>query len=166
MNSTQLTDLLTPVVAGCDLELESVEVVPAGKRRVVRVTVDGDGPKGTGPTLDEVSVATQAISVALDGSDLTGTAPYTLEVSTRGVGRSLERPSHWRRNRGRLVAVNLASGEQLTGRIGEVGDAEVSLDVAGDERRLELGEVSKALVQVEFNRPVTADPADDEAEEG
>ena len=61
MNATQLTDLLTPVVARCDLELEAVEVVPAGKRRLVRITVDGDGPKGTGPSLDEVSSATQAI---------------------------------------------------------------------------------------------------------
>jgi ribosome maturation factor RimP len=161
MNATQLTDLLTPVVARCDLELEAVEVVPAGKRRLVRITVDGDGPKGTGPSLDEVSSATQAISVALDESELTGSAPYTLEVSTRGVGRSLERASHWRRNRGRLVAVNLTSGEQLTGRIGAVEDTRVSLDIAGTPREIEFAEVSKALVQVEFNRP--AEPA--EAEE-
>ena len=110
MNSTQLTDLLTPVVAGCDLELEAVEIVPAGKRRLVRVTVDGDGPKGTGPTMDEIANATQAISTALDESDVTGSAPYTLEVSTRGVRRPLERAAHWRRNRGRLVAVSLTLG--------------------------------------------------------
>ena len=133
MNASQLTDLLTPVVARCDLELESVEVVPAGRRRVVRVTVDGDGPKGTGPTLDEIAEATQAISAALDESDVTGSAPYTLEVSTRGVNRPLERGAHWRRNRGRLVAVSLTTGEQLSGRIIAVEEPRVRLDVSGTD---------------------------------
>ena len=164
MNATQLTDLLTPVVAGCDLELEAVEVVPAGRRRVVRVTVDGDGPKGTGPTLDEIAEATKAISAALDESDLTGSAPYTLEVSTRGVNRPLERAAHWRRNRGRLVAVNLTTGEQLTGRIVAVDEPLVRLDVSGTERELDLGEVSKASVQIEFNRPAVADALDEDSE--
>jgi ribosome maturation factor RimP len=153
MNTTQLTDLLTPVVARCELELEAIEIVPAGKRRLVRVTVDGDGPKGTGPTLDEIAAATQAISAALDDSDVTGSAPYTLEVSTRGVSRPLERASHWRRNRGRLVAVSLRSGEQLTGRVVAVEGSTVRLDVDGVEREIDLGDVSKALVQIEFNRP-------------
>jgi len=164
MNATQLTDLLTPVVAGCDLELEAVEVVPAGRRRVVRVTVDGDGPKGTGPTLDEIAEATQAISAVLDESDVTGSAPYTLEVSTRGVTRPLERGAHWRRNRGRLVAVSLTTGEQLTGRIVAVDDPLVRLDVSGTERELDLGEVSKASVQIEFNRPAVVDALDEDSE--
>jgi ribosome maturation factor RimP len=165
MNSAQLTDLLTPVVADCDLEIEAVEVVPAGRRRVVRVTVDGDGPKGTGPTLDEIAEATKAISAALDQSDVTGTAPYTLEVSTRGVNRPLERAAPWRRNRGRLVAVNLTTGEQLTGRIVAVDEPLVRLDVSGTERELDLGEVSKASVQIEFNRPAAVDDAlDDDSE--
>jgi ribosome maturation factor RimP len=160
MNSTQLTDLLRPVVTQCDLELEGVEVVPAGRRRVVRLVVDGDGPKGTGPTLDQVAEATHAVSAALDASDLTGSAPYTLEVTTRGVGRPLERVSHWRRNRGRLVRVDLASGERLTGRIVSVSEPVARLDVAGVLREVDLGEVSTAQVQVEFNRP--ADPEGEE----
>ncbi len=166
MNASQLTDLLKPVVRRCDLDLEAVDVVPAGRRRLVRVTVDGDGPKGTGPTLDEVAEATQAISAALDASDLTGSAPYTLEVSTRGVSRPLQRAAHWRRNLGRLVAVDLASGEQLMGRIVAVDDPAVRLDVSGTERELDLAEISKAMVQIEFNRPVQATPGDDDAESG
>ena len=164
MNASQLTDLLTPVVARCDLELESVEVVPAGRRRVVRVTVDGDGPKGTGPTLDEIAEATQAISAALDESDVTGSAPYTLEVSTRGVNRPLERGAHWRRNRGRLVAVSLTTGEQLSGRIIAVEEPRVRLDVSGTVRELDLSEVAKASVQIEFNRPAAVDALDEDSE--
>ena len=129
---------------------------------MVRVVVDGDGPNGTGPTLDDIAEATQAISTALDGSDLTGSAPYTLEVTTRGVSRPLERPAHWRRNRGRLVSVNLRSGEQLTGRIVAITEGGVRLAVGDTEREIDLGEVSKALVQVEFNRPSGGDGPESE----
>ena len=83
MRDSQLTSLLTPIVEQFGLELEDVTVAPAGKRRLLRVTVDGDGPKGRGPSLDDIAEATKAISVALDGSSAVGNSPYTLEVSSR-----------------------------------------------------------------------------------
>jgi ribosome maturation factor RimP len=103
--------------------------------------------------LDEIAEASKALSAALDSSDAVGAAAYTLEVSSRGVGRPLELPRHWRRNAGRLVAVTLSDGDTITGRI--VGsDAEtVQLEVDGSVRELDLATVSKALVQVELNRP-------------
>ena len=81
------------------LELEAVEIIPAGKRRLLRVVVDGDGPEGRGPVLDEIAEASRALSAALDSSDVVGAAAYTLEVSSRGVGRPLELPRHWRTKR-------------------------------------------------------------------
>ena len=102
---SQLPGVLTPILAQFDLELEAVEVIPAGKRQLLRVVVDGDGPDGTGPLLDDLAEASKALSAALDSSDAVGSAAYTLEVSTRGIGRPLDAPRHWRRNRGRLVAV-------------------------------------------------------------
>src|SRR3712207_7985666 len=49
------------------------------------------------------------ISAALDSSDAVGDSAYTLEVSTRGIGRPLERPAHWRRNRGDRKSTRLNS---------------------------------------------------------
>ena len=63
---------------------------PAGKRRLLRVVVDGDGPDGRGPLLDDIAEASKALSAALDTSDAVGTAAYTLEVSSRGVSRPLD----------------------------------------------------------------------------
>ena len=60
------------------------------------------------------------------------------------------------------MAVNLTSGEQLTGRIGAVEDTRVSLDIAGTPREIEFAEVSKALVQVEFNRPAELAEAEED----
>ena len=162
MDGSQLAGVLTPILARFDLELEAVEVIPAGKRKLLRVVVDGDGPTGTGPLLDDVAEASKALSAALDTSTAVGAAAYTLEVSTRGVGRPLERPSHWRRNHGRLVLVTTAGGVTVTGRIVGSDEETARLDVDGAEQTIPLAEVTKALVQVELNRRVGAAPAEEE----
>ena len=153
MDRSQLAGVLTPILAQFDLELEAVEVIPAGKRQLLRVVVDGDGATGTGPLLDDLAEASKALSAALDSSDAVGDAAYTLEVSSRGVGRPLERPAHWRRNRGRLVSVSTTDGNSIVGRIVSADERTVQLEVDGSVRELALGEVGKALVQVELNRP-------------
>ncbi|GAB3197268.1 ribosome maturation factor RimP [Nocardioides hungaricus] len=135
------------------LDLEAVEITPAGKRRILRVAVDKDG----GVTLDEVADATREVERALDGSDVMGEQPYTLEVTSRGVDRPLTRPRHWRRNAGRLVAVAFADGSSATGRIQEPGEESVTLEVGGRMRTVTYAEVRKALVQVEFNRRADGD---------
>lgn len=163
MNHKTLTDLLGPVVVGCGLEIDGIEVVPAGRRRVVRVTLDGDGPQGSGPDLDQIAAATRAISRALDEADFVGSQPYTLEVSSRGVGRPLTTPAHFRRNRGRLMSCTLVDGSKVTGRLKDSDDAAATLDLDGQLRVIGLDQIAKALVQVELNPPPEAD---DEAADG
>lgn len=152
MNSEQIAAVVEPVLEQFALELDAVEVKPAGKRSVVRVVVDGDGPEGTGPSLDDIAEATKAVSTALDTADVTGAGPYTLEVTSRGVSRPLTQPRHWRRNRDRLVKVALTGGETVTGRIVGSDDDAARLDVDGTERTVAYADVSSALVQIELNR--------------
>jgi ribosome maturation factor RimP len=164
MKTTELSHLLEPVVARLQLELDRVEVLPAGRRHVVRIFLDGDGPAGRGPSLDDIADATRAISDALDASTVTGNGPYTLEVSSRGVGRPLSEAKHYRRNTGRLVHVS-GPDLDLTGRIVAVADDAVVLDVDGAERSVALAGVTQAVVQVELNRPLDdADAAEDETD--
>ena len=59
MKDNQLSSLLTPILEHFGLELEEIDVMPAGKRRLLRVVVDGDGPDGRGPLLDDIAEATQ-----------------------------------------------------------------------------------------------------------
>ena len=159
MRYTGLSELLVSVLSGHQLELDDLEVAPAGRRRVIRVTVDGDGPAGRGPDLDQIAEATRAVSQALDDSDLMGEQPYTLEVSSRGVSRPLVTPAHYRRNIGRLLALTLADGSQATGHITATDDDAVSIDVAGVVEVYPYVQVKRAVIQVEMNRR----PADDEA---
>jgi ribosome maturation factor RimP len=134
------------------LDVEAVELTPAGKRRILRIAVDGDN----GVTLDDVADATRKVSEVLDASDAIqealGEQPYTLEVTSRGVDRPLTLPRHWRRNADRLVKVTLTDGEVVTGRIGASTEAAVTLDVDGTSRQVGYDQVDKALVQIEFNR--------------
>lgn len=144
------------------LDVEAVEITPAGKRRVLRIAVDKDG----GVTMDDVAAATRTIDGVLEASDVMGEMPYTLEVTSRGVDRPLTLPRHWRRNIDRLVKVTGTDGESFTGRILASDDDGASVDVAGVVRPVRYAEVDKALVQIEFNRkPVADDDAGDPDEE-
>ena len=147
-DSSRIADALRGPLSDLGLDLEAVELTPAGKRRVLRIAVDKDG----GVTLDDIADATRAVSGVLDDSELMGETAYTLEVTSRGVDRPLTEPRHWRRNRDRLVKISLRDGNQLTGRVTESDDAGVTVDVDGTSRHLVYDEVGKALVQIEFNR--------------
>ena len=152
-------------VEGIGLVLEDVAVTPAGRRRVVKVLVDRDpGPQDvadepTDPlTLDEVADATRAVSDALDASDLMGEQPYTLEVSSPGVGRPLTLPRHFRRNVGRLVTAT-HDGREVTGRVLRASGTDVTLDIPATRstpsrtETLAYAGLERAAVQVEFARP-------------
>jgi ribosome maturation factor RimP len=141
-------ELATPLSA-LGLDVEAVELSPAGNRRVLRVAVDGDD----GVTLDHIADAARTVSDVLDASDVMGEQPYTLEVTSRGVDRPLTLPRHWRRNAGRLVKLTTTAGDTTTGRIESSDDEAVTVDVDGAALRVPYAEVAKALVQVEFNRP-------------
>ena len=140
-------ELATPLGA-LGLDVEAVELTPAGKRRILRIAVDADD----GVTLDDVAGATKKVSEVLDASDVMGEQPYTLEVTSRGVDRPLTLPRHWRRNTDRLVKVTTTDGDTVTGRILRSDDEAATLDVEGTPREVDYAEVAKALVQVEFNR--------------
>lgn len=159
MKSDRVADVVEPVLGQFALELDAVEIMPAGRRSLVRVVVDGDGSDGRGPSLDDIAGATKAVSAALDDSDATGAGAYTLEVTSRGVSRPLTLPRHWRRNADRLVTATLTDGTTVTGRITGSDDNTVTLDVDGTARQLAYSQISKALVQVELNRPKRSDPA-------
>jgi len=211
----RVEDAVSGAVRALGLLVEDVTVTPAGKRRVVRITVDrdlGDVPplrpdasersgndersghdersgndgipaQASVPAvdLDAVAEATRAISEVLDDSDALGSAPYTLEVTSPGVGRPLTVPRHFRRNVGRLVRLTLegdgdGAGQRVTGRLlaagadlvwlrPEGGDADqggrpkgAKAKAAGgsaaenEPRSYPLARIARGDVQVEFGR--------------
>ena len=148
----RLVEELTQPLLAVGLDLELVDLTPAGRRRVLKVAVDKDG----GVTLDDVAEAAQEVSRALDASDVMGEQPYTLEVTSPGIDRPLTLSRHWRRNVGRLVKVTTHDSRTVTGRIVAADEETATVDVDGGEQQVVLREVAKAHIQIEFNRPVEA----------
>jgi ribosome maturation factor RimP len=133
-------------VESAGLVLEDVVVTPAGRRRQLRVVVDLPQDRLGGVPMDAVAKASQALSEALDASDVMGGQPYVLEVSSPGADRALTERRHWSRSRRRLVKVQLADGTETTGRLVEVDDDGILLD----DRRLSWADVTRGRVELEF----------------
>jgi ribosome maturation factor RimP len=153
--------LAAPLAEAAGLVVEDVTVSPAGRRRVLRVTVDLPDDRTGGVPMEAVTQASQAISAALDGSDVMGGTPYVLEVSSPGIDRPLTERRHWSRARGRLVTAQLADGGEASGRLVAVDDAGVTID---GRSRLAWDELRKGRVEIEFNRVADADLGDEDDE--
>ncbi len=144
-----LERLAEPVVRAAGMDLEAVELTPAGKRSVLRVVVDA--PDGV--DLDDVALVSQALSAELDAAAVMGEAPYTLEITSPGVDRPLTLARHWRRAAGRMVRVPLTSSSQaVSGRVVAADDDGVILDIEGERRAFGFAELGPGKVQVEFRR--------------
>ena len=144
----RIAELIEPVIAGVGMDLESVRVTVAGKRRLLRIVVDSDH----GVSLDDAADVSREISAVLDAGNELGNVPYTLEVSSPGVDRPLTEPRHWRRAAGRLVKVKVSGQGAVEGRVLAADPDGVTLDLAGTERRLGYGELGAGSVQIEFGR--------------
>ncbi|MDN5790369.1 MAG: ribosome maturation factor RimP [Micrococcales bacterium] len=177
----QIRAAIEPAVAPLGLIVEDVTAAPAGKRRLVRVLIESDlGSMGladgtsiiTPVSLDTVAAATRAVDQAIEASDVMGTAPYVLEVSSPGTGRPLTTRDQFRRNVGRVVEVH-HDDEVTTGRVVEVDRADparVTLDVPATKQTgaartvVTLGAAVRGHVQVEF-KPVPAPHGPSHSEE-
>ncbi|GGL95520.1 ribosome maturation factor RimP [Nakamurella endophytica] len=154
-----LRDQVRRVVEDAGFDLEDLSVQLVGRRRQVRVVVDRDG----GVELDRAAELSRALSDRLDSWDAesgaTGDAPYTLEVTSPGVGRPLTLPRHFRRAAGRPVRITLADGGTLAARVHSADDTAVHLLTGRsglEPVHLAFPAIRSARVEVEFNAPSAA----------
>lgn len=171
--TARLTSLIESVLTAMEIDLEAVKVTSAGRRVVLRIVVDADG----GVSLDDIAEVSREVSAKLDAKNAMGEAPYTLEVTSPGVDRPLTQPRHWRRAAGRLVVVPLITKDQdsekfahagpveALGRIIDVDQDRVTLEIDGARRTFSLAELGPGRVQVEFGRLDEIDDADDSGKE-
>ena len=159
--STQrVRTVVEPVVAAAGLVLEDLEVSPAGRRTVVRVTIDLADDALGGLDLDTLAGVARGVSEALDAtSPVKG--EYTLEVSTPGTSRPLTELRHFKRARTRLVRLALHDGSAAFGRLAAVADGTLNLspvdpatgrDIAGEPTFIALADIASAFVEVELSR--------------
>lgn len=130
--------LAAAAVAPYGMLVDRVDIVPAGSRRIVRITLDPDladlpADDHTSPVppldLDAVTDASRAVDEVLEreATVLFGDRPYLLEVGSSGAERRLTLARHYRANVGRLADVRLADGSALVARIVAAGPQTVTL---------------------------------------
>jgi len=152
VDEARIADVIRPVIAAAGMDLESVRVTAAGRRRLLRVVVDSD----RGVSLDDAAAISRELSTALDTVAVMGDFPYTLEVSSPGVDRPLTDQRHWRRAVGRLVQVAVTDSggaRPVSGRVAAADADGVTLDVEGARRRFPYAVLGPGAIQVEFGHP-------------
>jgi ribosome maturation factor RimP len=151
--TARVREVVAGAVAPAGVDVEAVEVTRAGRRRLVRVSIDND----QGISLDDVAAVTRLVAAALDDTDVMGDQSYTLEVGSPGVSRPLTLERHWRRNIGRLVRITPLDGSSaVLGRIREVAQLDpltIRITMADGDVLVAQDDISRAVVQVELKRP-------------
>jgi ribosome maturation factor RimP len=160
----RLRAVLVPVVERTGYDLDVVTVTGVGRRRVVRLVVDGDEALD----LDAIAEVSRAVSDELDAHDdaLAG-GPYVLEVTSPGVDRPLREHRHWRRAAGRLVRVDVA-GAAFLGRVVSADDAGVTFaDPAdGSSRVIGWDSLGVGRIEIEFTRAGSSESEPDDDVDG
>jgi ribosome maturation factor RimP len=153
-SQTQVIELLDGEFARAGYEIE--DVVIDRRAQPPRITVIADGDSAL--DLDTAAELSRSASTLLDAVKNIDSS-YVLEVSSPGVDRPSTTEKHFRRAQGRKVELTLADGTQVTGRVGETSDNTLRLVVREDRARdwtvrpVPIGEIVKAVVQVEFSPP-------------
>jgi ribosome maturation factor RimP len=140
----EISAAITPALSDLGFYLEDITITSAGRRSMLTVIVDGD----THLSLDQVTVATKAISEIVENIQSLGQAPFTLEVTSPGLDRPLTKPRHWRKNIDRLVKIVLLDGKEIKGRVKNA--TEISATV--DEQVVKFSDIKRATLEIEFKQ--------------
>jgi ribosome maturation factor RimP len=139
------------------LEIFDVQFRREAGGMVLRVQIDRPGPAATAEdsvSVDDCATVSRDLSAVLDVEDVVPAA-YTLEVSSPGLDRPLRQLDDYRRFAGRrakIVVREPVDGQGFfKGRLGGVdGDVVVIEGDDGRERRVPVGAISRANLEVEF----------------
>jgi ribosome maturation factor RimP len=118
------------IIEDMGLLLVDANLFQAGRRRILRVLVDRKGRV----SLDQCAEVSRAIGSTVETLNLIE-GPYTLEVSSPGIGRPLATENDWIRCCGRKIEVKTDDGE-YTGMLSNYGDG-VLLFEDGNEIQLD-----------------------------
>ena len=132
----QIRQLAEPMLASVGMELVQVECLKMKSRWLVRIYMDRE--EG-GVTLDDCALVSNQLGDLLDVHDVPP-GPYTLEVSSPGLDRPLQRDKDFLKYRGSRINVRLR--EKIDGRRHLCGELIDYVDEDG-RKVLVMGETGK-----------------------
>ena len=169
-NLDKLAEQVQKIADREDCYLYDLELVGAGKNRVLRVFIDKDSEEGV--TVDDCSRVSRGLDLILDVEDLVSGGGYNLEVSSPGLSRHLKQPWHYEKVIGKDISLNLKKSlgeictntpenelkrKKLNGQLLATSDGAltVKLKVKGgveEEFLIPLAEVQKAKLEFDYDK--------------
>ncbi|HZD93551.1 MAG TPA: ribosome maturation factor RimP [Candidatus Sulfotelmatobacter sp.] len=152
-----IRDIAGRVATTHGVEVVDVELRGGGKARTLRITID----KPEGVTHEDCANVSREVSTILDVEDAVPGATYTLEVSSPGLDRKLQRPADYQRFAGsrlKLMTREPVNGNRhFEGRLEGFADGKLTLETmtgskkpkpghaqSGQKIEIELSNVEKA----------------------
>lgn len=133
------------------LEVWDVEVLGAGRSRLIRIYIDKPG----GVTLDDCELMSQQVGTVLDVEDVVPDQHYHLEVSSPGIERRLSKPEQFARFAGQKARIALRepveNRRRWEGIIAGVEEDIILFETTdGGSMRLSLNQIEKANLKFEW----------------
>lgn len=145
----KITMLAESVASNNGVRLYDLELIGAGKTKILRIFIDKDDAAGV--SLDDCSNVSHGMSLLLDVEDpIDGS--YNLEVSSPGLERVLKKKWHYEISVGKEILVNLnkhlgkivpdvpgamASRKKILGVLTATTEQDIEMDI-GTEAKLKL----------------------------
>ncbi|MDR0347475.1 MAG: ribosome maturation factor RimP [Coriobacteriales bacterium] len=153
----KLLAALEAAAAQHGFELVDVELVGAGRARVIRVLLDKEGGFG----IDDLASANPWIDAIIEENE-PFTGSYTLEVSSPGIDRPLRTLEHFARFTNEEAKLNtepIDGRGAWTGVLAGVENDTVLLTVDGETRRIPHSMIKKARLKgrVDFSKDLNKD---------
>jgi len=140
----ELSEMIKEVVE--DTELRFYDFEFNNVSRTLRVYIDKE--KG-GVTISDCQRISNALSRILDASELMN-FPYTLEVSSPGIGRLLKKPEHYSWAIGNVVEIDTGA-EKITGFLRGTRKDGIVVAVGTDENFIPYRSIKKARIVEEIS---------------
>ncbi|WP_439557626.1 ribosome maturation factor RimP [Dyadobacter sp.] len=150
--------LLAPLLEKGDCYLVDIINKPSKLSQKITILVDSD----QGITIQQCTSISRQLAKQLEELDLI-TEAYTLEVSSPGLDHPLILPRQYTKNIGRNLKVTLKTGEVITGKLTEVTEQDITIELPLPKkkakvpvepgemvRNIVLSDISKALVEISF----------------
>ncbi|MGH1600275.1 ribosome maturation factor RimP [Campylobacter majalis] len=137
-------DNLNQLVKECDVELYDTEIVNENSRTIYRVYITKKG----GVNLDDCERVSRLLSPIFDVTPPVS-GEYTLEVSSPGIERRLEKQKHYISSIGELVRINTALLD-VRGEILSADDNSVTLKTEDGILTIDYINIKKAKTYLEW----------------
>lgn len=147
-----LRALAEPIAERVDVEIIAIELTGSsgGGGRILRISLDKPG----GSSITDCTRFSRIFSPALDAADLIATA-YTLEVSTPGIERPVQRLVDFERFAGctaRIKTWDMDGRRKLKCMLRGVEGDEILVEVDGVPRRYHVDDVERAVLQLDLDQ--------------